>query len=549
MTSEFATKALTSIGTAALAYAIWKIVTTLVAPYRSSLRNLPGPPSVSWILGSFRKSGEENVPVLFEEWSRKYGATFSFQDWFNEYILYTEDTKAMNHVLNHAQTYAKSAEDTFYLGKIFGHGLLTVEGDQHKQQRRIVNPAFGPAQVRELTEIFVDKAQQLRDIWIDGASNPGSDEPSIIEVTSGLNKATLDAIGIAGFNYSFGALDPNSKPNELGEAFRALFQMMTGGGVSSIMLLLKFAIPILRIFPDGFDRESAAAQAVARRVGMQLIQEKKAEVLKAASGGVDSGDALRSRDLLTLLIKANMDTDVPEDRRLSDEDVLAQIPTFFIAGHETTSYGTAFGLFALAQAQGIQQKLREELLGVGTDTPTMDELNSLPYLDAVVREILRVHAPVLATGRTAMKDDILPLSIPYTDRHGRKHDHVKIDKGADVKIPIQAINSSKALWGDDAALFKPERWVQPPEAIQAIPGVWGNMMTFLGGPRACIGYRFALVEMKALLFTLIRAFVFELALPVEDIIKKTAIVQRPFVRDKVEQGSQLPLILKPYQRS
>ena len=57
---------------------------------------------------------------------------------------------------------------------------------------------------------------------------------------------------------------------------------------------------------------------------MKLIQEKKAEVLKAASSGVDSEDALRSRDLLTLLIKANMSADIPENRRLTDEDVLAR---------------------------------------------------------------------------------------------------------------------------------------------------------------------------------------------------------------------------------
>ena len=76
--------------------------------------------------------------------------------------------------------------------------------------------------------------------------------------------------------------------------------------------------------PDTFGRETAAAQAVARRVGMKLIQEKKEEVLKAASDGASSADALKSRDLLTLLIKANMSEDVPEDRRLSDEDVLAR---------------------------------------------------------------------------------------------------------------------------------------------------------------------------------------------------------------------------------
>ena len=70
---------------------------------------------------------------------------------------------------------------------------------------------------------------------------------------------------------------------------------------------------------------------------MKLIQEKKAEVLKAASGGADSVDTLKSRDLLTLLIKANMSEDVPEDRRLSDEDVLARtypITTYQVYAHD-----------------------------------------------------------------------------------------------------------------------------------------------------------------------------------------------------------------------
>jgi hypothetical protein len=89
------------------------------------------------------------------------------------------------------------------------------------------------------------------------------------------------------------------------------------------------------------------------------------------------------------------------------------------------------------------------------------------------------------------------------------------------------------------------------------------MLTFLGGPRACIGYRFSLVECvtylscfcssliktliirtKALLFTLIRAFEFELAVPNEDIVKKSGIVQRPLLRSDPEAGNQMPLILK-----
>jgi hypothetical protein len=112
---------------------------------------------------------------------------------------------------------------------------------------------------------------------------------------------------------------------------------------------------------------------------------------------------------------------------------------------------------------------------------------------------------------------------------------------------------------------RPERWESIPEGAGAIPGVWGNMLTFLGGPRACIGYRFSLVEyvplethtnahtltsiirMKALLFTLIRAFEFELAVPAKDIVKRQSIVQRPMVLSDPDGGNQMPLLIKPYQ--
>ncbi len=78
-------------------------------------------------------------------------------------------------------------------------------------------------------------------------------------------------------------------------------------------------------------------------------------------------------------------------------------------------------LFALACNPGVQQKLREELLAVPTENPTIDELNALPYLEAVVRESSRLHPAIPYTMRSAVKDDVVPLSDPYTDVHGKVH--------------------------------------------------------------------------------------------------------------------------------
>ena len=81
-------------------------------------------------------------------------------------------------------------------------------------------------------------------------------------------------------------------------------------------------------------------------------------------------------------------------------------------------------LFALTQAPAVQARLREELLNVASDTPDMDTLAALPYLDWVVRESLRLYVPVPMVSRVAMKDDLIPLGTPYVDRQGNVQDHI-----------------------------------------------------------------------------------------------------------------------------
>ncbi|KZT05226.1 cytochrome P450 [Laetiporus sulphureus 93-53] len=540
------TNLLLSLCAALVAYGLWKVIyIVIIGPYKSPLRDLSGPPNPSWISGNMLQILKADHSVLHEAWTEKYGPTIKYKGWLNRDRLYTLDTRALNHVLSHSMDYQKPWLARYSLGQILGEGLLVVEGEQHHQQRRIMNPAFGPAQIRELTEIFIEKAMQLRDVW--SAKIAEHSAPMRIDVLNGLSKMTLDVIGLAGFNYHFDALNTEGKGNELNQAFEVLFRSLTG---PSLIVTLKALFPPLRLIPDRRSSRMAAAQKVMKRIGMQLIAERKAEIAKAIQSGQKENDTgLQGRDLLTLLIKANMATDLPESQRLSDEDVLAQVPTFLVAGHETTSNATMWCLFALTQAPEVQEKLREELWNVPTDNPTMDELNELPYLDAVVRETMRVHAPVPNTIRIAVKEDVIPLNTPYADIHGELHDSIRVTKDTPIFIPILAINRSKALWGEDAFEFKPERWASIPEAVQNIPGVWGNMMSFLGGPRSCIGYRFSLVEMKALIFTLVRAFEFELAVPASDIIKKSAVVQRPLVRSEKEKGAQMPLLIKPYRRA
>lgn len=179
------------------------------------------------------------------------------------------------------------------------------------------------------------------------------------------------------------------------------------------------------------------------RVGTALLSDAKA----ALAHGDQSG--AKGRDLLSLLVHANTAEDIPASQRLSDKDVLAractfkspdslaflsflknivilaEVPTFLVAGHETTSTATSWTLYCLTQHPNVQRKLREELMQVSTDSPSMEELNGLHYLDHVVREVLRLYAPVPMMMREAAEDDVIPLDTPIVDKHGRMCESVR----------------------------------------------------------------------------------------------------------------------------
>ncbi|KAF9236876.1 cytochrome P450 [Melanogaster broomeanus] len=534
--------------TSVTAFGLWKLLRLVYREVTSPLRHLPGPKGTSWIYGNLGEIFEADNSVLHEQWVEEYGHTLKYKGYFSTNRLFTMDTRAIKHVLVHSTDYHRPSLLRHTFSQILGEGVLWHEGAQNRHQRHITTPAFGPARIRGLTSIVFAKAIQLRDVVSSEISKDpaASTTGACIDIVPWLTRTTLDAIGLAGFNYNFNALNANENPSQLHEAFTAVLDAVPAE--FSIFPALQAWIPPLRLIPTDDARNIQVSRRIMARIGNELVTNAKATAPAGATEKGESEKSILHRDLLTLLVKASTATDIPESRKLSDVDVLDQFSTFLVAGREPASSATTWALYAMTLAPKIQTKLREELFTVDTETPSMDDLMALPYLDAVVRETLRVHAPVPSTVRVAMKDDVLPLEKPFTDKNGVVHDGIRISKGDTLFIPLLAINRSKELWGPDAHEFNPERWQNLPESVSNIPGVWGNMLTFLGGPRACIGYRFALLEIKALLFTLVRAFEFELAVPASEIGKKTTFVQRPMLRGDPTNKLQLPLLLRPFQR-
>lgn len=91
-----------------------------------------------------------------------------------------------------------------------------------------------------------------------------------------------------------------------------------------------------------------------------------------------------------------------------------------------SSVSITWALYALTQNKEVQRKLREEIYTIGTDNPTLDDLNSLPYLDRVIREALRVHPSPPFSMRVASRDNVIPLSEPFTDTKGVVHNEIRL---------------------------------------------------------------------------------------------------------------------------
>ncbi|CAB4385600.1 unnamed protein product [Rhizophagus irregularis] len=181
---------------------------------------------------------------------------------------------------------------------------------------------------------------------------------------------------------------------------------------------------------------------------------------------------------------------------MTDDELKYQIMTFLFAGHETTSISTCWALYSLAQHPHEQDLLREELVKAFPDkskfNPTYDEINSLEYLNCIVKESLRLNAPASNIRRINLKDKVLGNYF--------------IPKNTEISLSISTIHKLPEIWGPTADDFDPKRWLDP-SLVNNISNL--NYLPFYNGPRNCIGSEVALTEFKILLGILIRNFVFK----------------------------------------
>ncbi|KAL0062295.1 hypothetical protein AAF712_010864 [Marasmius tenuissimus] len=383
------------------------------------------------------------------------------------------------------------------VNKLFGPGLLTVNGNVHQRQRKIMNPIFSAAQIRPFAPVFEGCAQTVITKWkseIEGGA-------TIIDCYRPLNGMTLDALGEAMFEYKF---DSTGKTR--------------ANGLRDVMRELLPIIDLISLRKTKEDKRFANWLSESQKVTERLINQK------VESGGGQEKD----KDILSVIARSLAAED--PSKRLVPVEALSQMALNWL-------------LYELSYNPEWQDRLVQEIQDIrhqtGTDGPlTVKDLEGMRVLNATIKETLRFYPIVPELFRESDSDDIIPLECPITDISGSVLREIPVIKGQRVVLNIFKYNRLKTVWGEDADVWNPERFLESNRPTTL--GVFANLMTFSGGIRACIGWRFALLELQVIAVALVESFEFSAVDGIE--IEHVRVgTNPPMVKGRWKAGPQLPL--------
>lgn len=505
--------------------AVWLLRLGLRFVKYRSFRHLPGPSYASLLWGHEWALYNSPPGQLYAEWRKRYGPVVQFDGCFGRTMLSVTDPRAVQHILvDRVYDWPKPEGARQWFLQLLGAGLLYVEGEEaHQRQRHAIAPALTAQAIRDLTPGFFRMATKVADKWdeqIQAAPNNWVD----IDVMFWANRLSLDVIGLIGFSYDFQSC-LGEKLHPVAEALERL----TNSSASFSAFVMK---ALVWQFPSILRMPSEKGKYIVRN--REALGDIASTVWQQATEAGDDGSA--DNTLLSRLIKENRNKNPAE--RMDENEIRDQIRTLISAGYETVSCIMAWALYELACSPDAQAKLRDEL---PPNDPDFDAVHfELPFLDAVLKETLRLHPPILELHHVAGKSQTLPLSAPLPGTDVRE---VPVPKGTILAIPVNVVQQDPAVWGPDAHVFRPERWLELKDKQKGGSKLHEyDLLSFSRGPRMCLGRIFADAEIKAMLVTLVRQF--QLA-PAADIEAFQSFVIRPRVRG--EKESTLPIRVSPIQ--
>ncbi|GMH22503.1 hypothetical protein Nepgr_024346 [Nepenthes gracilis] len=354
----------------------------------------------------------------------------------------------------------------------------TIDGDKWREQRKISSHEFSTKVLREfISTIFQKNAAKLANI-VSGSAN----SKQIIDIQELFMKSTLDSI----FKVAFGVeLDSMTGTSESGTKFCRAFD---DASALTAQRYVDFFWPIKKLLNVGSEAKLKKSVEVINYFVYKLIDS---ETHRKQSFQVKK-DNILSR----FLQLSNIDSTYLRDIILN----------FVIAGKDTTAGTLSWFIYMLCKHPEVQEKIAQEIENVTTVVKIADyaefaasltegSLEKMHYLHASLTETLRLYPAVPVDPKLCFSDDTLP-------------DGYSVNKGDFVAYQPYAMGRMKFLWGEDAEVFRPERWLNEDGIFQ--PESPFKLTAFQAGPRICLGKEFAYRQMKIFSVVLLAGFAFKL---------------------------------------
>ena len=377
-------------------------------------------------------------------------------------LLLTDPVLIEDALVTRAEELVRDRFQTRALSSAFSRkSLFFAEGADWRWQRRAAAPAFRHEKLLELVPIFARGAHAQAQEWRSTANG------AIIDVAPAMAQLTFAIILQAVLGQGAEALDQKKFLAELSPrvstiAWRFLFARM--------------GLPEATPFPGS--RKAAAAGRWLSETISRLVANRRAE-------------GRESKDILALLLSAK---DPETGRAMSDAELISNLYMFMVAGHETMATALAWTLWLLAKDQATQERLRAEIDAVvGERAVDPEDIDRLTFTRQTLQESMRLFPPAFGVGRA-------PREAITIGPH-------KIRGGELVIMATWCVHRHEKLWEDPNG-FDPDRFA--PEKVKSRHRC--AYLPFGAGPRVCIGLNFAMLEMTAILATLVRGFRFKPAL-------------------------------------
>ncbi|CAG8646306.1 2032_t:CDS:2, partial [Cetraspora pellucida] len=240
-------------------YSLYKIYFYPI--YFSPIRKIPGPPLESFVFG--------HLPLLKIEPDKcilrlvkKYGGIFRLYTLFNEPLLVITDRQLVQKILN-SYDYLRHGRALYE--DYFGKGIVRAEGNDHKRQRKMMDPIFSFASSKKMVPMCIQAAHQLKNYWMKQIADNKEER---ITITDFISKITLDIIGLVGFNYEFNSLTYGS---ELGRAHNAISEY----DLTPIYSALTDCFPFIRKIPFSFNIKYLNGLKVAKNISEKFVTDRK----------------------------------------------------------------------------------------------------------------------------------------------------------------------------------------------------------------------------------------------------------------------------------